>query len=159
MATKYTGDEIQVLEGLEPVRKNPGMYIGSTGRDGYHHLLWEVVDNSIDEVISKHATKVEVTLHKNGKSATVEDNGRGITVIKTTDDDVVIGFIAGVKSDQHVVETEKSGKDFSQKADPKEVSARGGKGRQVVKKTTLVAPPKPVTIQPLANAEGGQGVN
>ena len=77
---KYTAEDIQVLEGLEPVRKRPGMYIGGTGKDGYHHLLWEVVDNSIDEVINKHATKVEVTLHKNGKSATVEDNGRGIPV-------------------------------------------------------------------------------
>ncbi len=79
-ASKYTGEEIQVLEGLDPVRKRPGMYIGGTGKDGYHHLLWEVVDNSIDEVINKHASKVEVTLHKNGKSATVEDNGRGIPV-------------------------------------------------------------------------------
>jgi DNA gyrase subunit B len=79
-ASKYTGDEIQVLEGLDPVRKRPGMYIGGTGKDGYHHLLWEVVDNSIDEVINKHATKVEVTLHKDGKSCTVEDNGRGIPV-------------------------------------------------------------------------------
>ena len=77
---KYTGEDIQVLEGLDPVRKRPGMYIGGTGKDGYHHLLWEVVDNSIDEVINKHATKVEVTLHKDGKSATVEDNGRGIPV-------------------------------------------------------------------------------
>jgi DNA gyrase subunit B/topoisomerase-4 subunit B len=77
---KYTAEDIQVLEGLEPVRKRPGMYIGGTGKDGYHHLLWEVVDNSIDEVINKHATKVEVTLHADGKSATVEDNGRGIPV-------------------------------------------------------------------------------
>ncbi|HEY1549379.1 MAG TPA: DNA topoisomerase IV subunit B, partial [Kofleriaceae bacterium] len=77
---KYTAEDIQLLEGLDPVRKRPGMYIGGTGKDGYHHLLWEIVDNSIDEVISKHATKVEVTLHKNGKSATVEDNGRGIPV-------------------------------------------------------------------------------
>jgi len=76
----YTGDDIQVLEGLDPVRKRPGMYIGGTGKDGYHHLLWEIVDNSIDEVINKHATKVEVTLHRDGKSATVEDNGRGIPV-------------------------------------------------------------------------------
>jgi DNA gyrase subunit B len=79
-ASKYTGEDIQILEGLEPVRMRPGMYIGGTGKDGYHHLLWEIVDNSIDEVINKHATKVEVTLHKNGKSATVEDNGRGIPV-------------------------------------------------------------------------------
>jgi DNA gyrase/topoisomerase IV subunit B len=80
MATKYTGEEIQVLEGLEPVRQTPGMYIGNTSKDGYHHLLWELVDNSIDEVINKHASKVEVTLHKDGKSATVDDNGRGIPV-------------------------------------------------------------------------------
>jgi DNA gyrase subunit B len=79
-ASKYTGEDIQVLEGLDPVRKRPGMYIGGTGKDGYHHLLWEVVDNSIDEVINKHATRVEVTLHKDGKTATVEDNGRGIPV-------------------------------------------------------------------------------
>ena len=72
-ASKYTADEIQVLEGLEPVRRRPGMYIGGTGKDGYHHLLWEIVDNSIDEVINKHASRVEVTLHKNGKSATVEE--------------------------------------------------------------------------------------
>ena len=79
-ASKYTGEDIQVLEGLEHVRKRPGMYIGGTGKDGYHHLLWEIVDNSIDEVINKHATKVEVTLHKDGKSATVDDNGRGIPI-------------------------------------------------------------------------------
>ncbi len=79
-AKKYSGNEIQVLEGLEPVRKRPGMYIGGTGKDGYHHLLWEIVDNSIDEAINGHATKVEVTLHADGKSATVEDNGRGIPV-------------------------------------------------------------------------------
>src|SRR5829696_5689787 len=79
-ASKYDASDIQLLEGLEPVRKRPGMYIGGTGKDGYHHLLWEVVDNSIDEVINKHATKVEIWLHKDGKSATVEDNGRGIPV-------------------------------------------------------------------------------
>jgi len=76
----YNAEDIQVLEGLDPVRKRPGMYIGGTGKDGYHHLLWEIVDNSIDEVINKYATKVEVTLHKDGKSATVEDNGRGMPV-------------------------------------------------------------------------------
>ncbi|MBX3161706.1 MAG: type IIA DNA topoisomerase subunit B [Deltaproteobacteria bacterium] len=77
---KYTGEDIQVLEGLDPVRKRPAMYIGGTGKEGYHHLLWEVVDNSIDEVINKHATEVKVTLHDDGKSCTVEDNGRGIPV-------------------------------------------------------------------------------
>jgi DNA gyrase/topoisomerase IV subunit B len=76
----YTGADIQVLEGLEPVRQRPGMYIGGTGKPGYHHLLWEVVDNSIDEVINKHATKVDVRLHMDGKTITVEDNGRGIPV-------------------------------------------------------------------------------
>ena len=70
-AKKYGGNEIQVLEGLEAVRKRPGMYIGGTGKDGYHHLLWEIVDNSIDEAINGHATKVEVTLHADGKSCTV----------------------------------------------------------------------------------------
>ena len=79
-AKAYTGDSIQALEELEAVRKRPGMYIGGIDKNGYHHLLWEIVDNSIDEVINKHASKVEVTLHKGGKSATVEDNGRGIPI-------------------------------------------------------------------------------
>lgn len=76
----YSGDDITVLEGLEPVRKRPGMYIGGTGKTGYHHLLWEVVDNSVDEVINGHATKIEVVLHKDGHSMSIEDNGRGIPV-------------------------------------------------------------------------------
>src|SRR5262245_11564765 len=79
-AKQYTAEDIQILEGLEPVRKRPAMYISGTGKDGYHHLLWEIVDKSIDEVINKHATRVEGTLHKSGKSATVEDKGRGIPV-------------------------------------------------------------------------------
>ena len=77
---RYTAEEIQVLEEIEAVRKRPAMYIGETGKGGYHHLLWEIVDNSIDEVINKHATEVKVTLHADGKSCTVEDNGRGIPV-------------------------------------------------------------------------------
>jgi hypothetical protein len=80
-------------------------------------------------------------------------------VIKTEDDDVVIGFIAGAKGDQLVVETEKGGKRFELAADPKQVKARGGKGHQVIKRAQLVVVPTPVKIQPLANAEGGQGVN
>ncbi|NBD08607.1 MULTISPECIES: type IIA DNA topoisomerase subunit B [Corallococcus] len=83
MATKkesYTGADIQVLEGLEPVRKRPAMYIGGTDSTGYHHLLWEIIDNSVDEVINGYATTVEVTLHKGAKSITVVDNGRGIPV-------------------------------------------------------------------------------
>jgi DNA gyrase subunit B/topoisomerase-4 subunit B len=74
----YTAADIDVLEGLEPVRQRPAMYIGGTGKAGYHHLLWEIVDNSIDEVINKHATRVDVVLHKDGKTVSVEDNGRGI---------------------------------------------------------------------------------
>ncbi len=76
----YTGADIQVLEGLEPVRKRPAMYIGGTDSTGYHHLLWEIVDNSVDEVINGYASTVEVTLHRDGKSVTVVDDGRGIPV-------------------------------------------------------------------------------
>ncbi|MGO9831129.1 MAG: type IIA DNA topoisomerase subunit B [Myxococcaceae bacterium] len=76
----YTASDIQVLEGLEPVRKRPAMYIGGTDPSGYHHLLWEIVDNSVDEVINSYATQVEVTLHKDGKTVTVADDGRGIPV-------------------------------------------------------------------------------
>ena len=63
----YTAQDIQVLEGLEPVRKRPAMYIGGTDAAGYHHLLWEIVDNSVDEVINGFATKVEVTIHKDAR--------------------------------------------------------------------------------------------
>jgi DNA gyrase subunit B/topoisomerase-4 subunit B len=76
----YTSEHITVLEGLEPVRRRPGMYIGGTDTKGYHHLLWEIVDNSVDEVINGYGTKIEVTLHKDGKSVTVTDNGRGIPI-------------------------------------------------------------------------------
>jgi DNA gyrase subunit B/topoisomerase-4 subunit B len=76
----YSASDIQVLEGLEPVRKRPAMYIGGTDVTGYHHLLWEIVDNSVDEVINGYADRVEVTLHKDGKSVTVTDDGRGIPV-------------------------------------------------------------------------------
>ncbi len=76
----YTADDIDVLEGLEPVRKRPAMYIGGTDQRGYHHLLWEIVDNAVDEVINGHASRINVTLHKDGRSVTVTDNGRGIPV-------------------------------------------------------------------------------
>ena len=79
-STAYTSEHITVLEGLEPVRRRPGMYIGGTDTKGYHHLLWEIVDNSVDEVINGFGTRIEVILHKDGKSATVTDNGRGIPV-------------------------------------------------------------------------------
>ncbi len=79
---KYQGDDIVVLEGLEPVRKRPGMYIGGVGMAGLHHLIWEVVDNSIDEAMNGHASEISVTLHKDGRTVTVSDNGRGIPVDK-----------------------------------------------------------------------------
>ena len=78
--TTYTASDIQVLEGLEPVRKRPAMYIGGTDATGYHHLLWEILDNSVDEVINGYATRIEVTLHQDGKTVTVTDDGRGIPV-------------------------------------------------------------------------------
>lgn len=79
-AETYTGASIQVLEGLEPVRKRPGMYIGGTGKTGLHHLVWEIVDNAVDEATNGYASQIEVTLHKDGKTITVSDNGRGIPV-------------------------------------------------------------------------------
>ena len=84
MAKKYQGDDITVLEGLEPVRKRPGMYIGGVGSAGLHHLIWEVVDNSVDEAMNGHATEITVTLHKDGSTVTVGDNGRGIPIDKHT---------------------------------------------------------------------------
>jgi len=76
----YSAKDIQVLEGRDHVRKRPAMYIGGVGRDGLHHLLWEIVDNSVDEAMNGHATTITVTLHADGSSATVTDNGRGIPV-------------------------------------------------------------------------------
>jgi DNA gyrase subunit B len=77
----YGADQIQVLEGLEPVRKRPGMYIGSTGYEGLHHMIKEIADNCIDEVIAGFATRVEVVINEDG-SVTVGDDGRGIPVAK-----------------------------------------------------------------------------
>jgi len=77
--SSYTADSIEILEGLEPVRKRPAMYIGSTGPEGLHHLIYEIVDNAIDEAIAGHCDKIDITLHQ-GERVEVSDNGRGIPV-------------------------------------------------------------------------------
>ena len=79
MAKTYSATDIQVLEGLDAVRMRPGMYIGSTGQRALHHLIWEIVDNAIDEASNGFATEISVTLKKDG-SCEVTDNGRGIPV-------------------------------------------------------------------------------
>jgi DNA gyrase subunit B/topoisomerase-4 subunit B len=76
----YNADSITVLEGLEAVRRRPGMYIGGVDKAGFHHLLWEIVDNAIDEVMNGHATRITVTLASDGRTISVADNGRGIPV-------------------------------------------------------------------------------
>ncbi len=81
---EYTAKDIYVLKGLEPVRKRPGMYIGSTGIDGLHHLIWEVVDNSLDEAMAGYAKNIEVVLMQNNR-VRVSDDGRGIPVEKHAD--------------------------------------------------------------------------
>ena len=81
MTQTYNAGNIQVLEGLDAVRMRPGMYIGTTSSRGLHHLLWEIVDNAIDEASNGFADQVDVTLHQDG-SASVYDNGRGVPVDK-----------------------------------------------------------------------------
>jgi DNA gyrase subunit B len=79
--TQYGADQIQVLEGLEPVRKRPGMYIGGTGIEGLHHLVWEIINNCIDEALAGYATRIEVSFLPDG-GVRVTDDGRGIPVDK-----------------------------------------------------------------------------
>src|SRR5262245_27173801 len=76
----YTAKDITVLEGLEPVRRRPGMYIGGVGSAGLHHLVWEIVDNAVDEAMNGHASNIRVTLHADESSVTVEDDGRGLPI-------------------------------------------------------------------------------
>src|SRR6266545_5858028 len=78
--SKYTAADLTALEGLEPVRKRPSMYIGGVDSKGLHHLLWEILDNAVDEYLNGYADSVIVILHKSGDSITVQDNGRGIPV-------------------------------------------------------------------------------
>lgn len=77
--SEYTGKEIVILEGLEAVRKRPGMYIGSTGSRGLHHLIWEILDNSIDEHLAGFCDEIHITMRGDG-GICIEDNGRGVPV-------------------------------------------------------------------------------
>src|SRR5438876_7980064 len=81
-SANYTAKDITVLEGLDPVRKRPGMYIGGVGSTGLHHLVWEILDNAVDEAMNGSASNIWVTLHRDGAAITIADDGRGIPVDK-----------------------------------------------------------------------------
>src|SRR5262245_39079270 len=81
-SSSYTAKDITVLEGLEPVRKRPGMYIGGVGSAGLHHLVWEILDNSVDEAMNGYASNIAVILHDDASSITIADDGRGMPVDK-----------------------------------------------------------------------------
>ena len=97
MASNYTAKDITVLEGLEPVRKRPGMYIGGVGSSGLHHLVWEILDNSIDEAMNGHASNILVALHKDSSSITVQDDGRGFASATAREASVTGMGLAGMR--------------------------------------------------------------
>src|SRR5438552_18101534 len=78
-AETYTAQDIEVLEGLEPVRRRPGMYVGGTDERALHHLVVEILDNAMDEAVAGHASRIDIMVHENG-SVSVRDNGRGIPI-------------------------------------------------------------------------------
>jgi DNA gyrase subunit B len=84
MAEKaYDGTNIQVLKGLEAVRVRPAMYIGDTGKKGLHHLVWEILDNSVDEAMAGHCDEINIIVDRDGETISIEDNGRGIPLTCT----------------------------------------------------------------------------
>jgi DNA gyrase subunit A len=140
---------------VEPTTKAGRRY----ARPGDGDEVIGVVPCADTDVVVAATAKGHVLHCKAEEIAKLEGPGRGVTVIKTGDGDGVIGFIAGGKSDLLVLETTTSRKRFEIKADPKQVTSRGGKGHQIIKRSQLELVRPPVTIQPLANADGGQGVN
>jgi DNA gyrase subunit A len=128
-------------------------------RPGDGDEVLAVLGCSDTDIVVAATAKGHALTTKAEEISKLEGPGRGVTLIKTADDDQVIGVIAGGKSDVMQLETTGGNKKFELKADPKEAGSRGGKGRQLIKKSQLVLVKPPVTIQPLATADGGQGVH